>query len=199
MKIFLSVKNEATCFVLYIFFQSSFFRCQEHKCQWKKTVPTLWASQNYILYAGAFVFLQIQHCFSGSTLESPCPQQVIHISTSVFSVKSFCILCRAQEGCGLLFTFKWGKLAFAWFLQYNAYFTFKCEKKGGNKPQHIRWVICFILVQASALFCKILSTTLFQDAVWKFNNVKRLNSLHKEIADTGNIKKREKAENANLN
>lgn len=115
----------------------------------RKGSPTLSASQNYILYAGAFVFLQVQHCCDGSTLDSPCPQRVIHISTSVFSVKSFCILCRAQEGCGLLFTFKWGKLALAWFLQYNAYFTFKREKKWGNKPQYIRWVACSILVQAS--------------------------------------------------
>lgn len=135
---------------VYIFFQSSFSDlCQKHKCKQKKRVPAFSASQNYILYAGAFVFLQVQHCFNGSTLDSPCPQQVIHISTSVFSVKSFCILCRAQEGCGLLFTFKWGKLAFAWFLQYNAYFTFKREKKGGNEPQYVRWVTCSILVQAS--------------------------------------------------
>lgn len=73
-----------------------------------------------------------------------------YILVHLFSLQSlFCILCRAQEGCGLLFTFKWGKLAFAWFLQYNAYFTFKREKRGGNKTQHVRWVTCFILVQAS--------------------------------------------------
>lgn len=151
-------------FCIYIF-SEQFFRCQEHKCKQKKRVSALPASQNYILYAGAFVFLQVQHCFNGSTLDSPCPQQVIHISTSVFSVKSFCILCRAQEGCGLLFTFKWGKLAFAWFLQYNAYFTFKREKKGGNKPQYVRWVTCSILVQASLslLLWTAFHRTWFQD------------------------------------
>lgn len=139
-----SMNNEAPCFLLYVFFSEQFFRCQEHKRKQKR---------------------RVQHCFNGSTLDSPCPQQVIHISTSVFSVKSFCILCRAQEGCGLLFTFKWGKLAFAWFLQYNAYFTFKREKKGGNKPQYVRWVTCSILVQASLslLLRTAFHRTRFQD------------------------------------
>lgn len=130
-------------FCIYIF-SEQFFRCQEHKGKHKR---------------------RVKHCFNGSTLDFPCPQQVIHISTSVFSVKSFCILCRAQEGCGLLFTFKWGKLAFAWFLQYNAYFTFKREKKGGNKPQYVRWVTCSILVQASLslLLRTAFHRTRFQD------------------------------------
>lgn len=87
-------------------FSEQFFRCQEHKPKKKQTVLTLSTSRHYILYAGAFAFLQVQQCYKGSTLDSPYPQQGIHISTSVFSVKSFCILCRAQEGCGLLFTVK---------------------------------------------------------------------------------------------
>lgn len=149
----------------YIFFQSSFSDSRSINVSKRKESQPLSASQNYILCAGAFVFLQVQHCFNGSTLDSPCPQQVIHISTSVFSVKSFCILCRAQEGCGLLFTFKWGKLAFAWFLQCNAYFTFRREKKGGNKPQYVRWVTCPISVQASLslILWTAFHRTWFQD------------------------------------
>lgn len=180
-RFFLSVKNQATWFFLHVFFRSSFSDARSINVS-KMKRSQLWQFLSSVLCMPVLLFfLQVQHCLSGSTLDSPCPQQVIHISTSVFSVKSFCILCRAQEGCGLLFTFKWGKLAFAWFLQHNAYFTFKREKQRENKTQQVRWVTCFILVQAplGLLLRTAFHRTEFQDGVQKFSHVKRPNNLYK--------------------